>query len=139
MIARLRNNNFRRHIVYVQNWSYQGYNWCWALHFHNRMWKILHVTTGHPQRYDNFIYESEFSVWCSRLKCSSLGKPHRLTLCIMGLPHCICQHSYFAAVFLFQTWMNKAMSSHASLNSFNLVIETFLATLQINWPTEASL
>ncbi len=43
---------------------------------------------------------------------------------------------HIAAVFIFQTWMNKATSSYAPLNSFNLVIETLLATLQINGPSE---
>lgn len=132
MIARWRNNYIWCHNVYVPKTDLIMV----VINAECYIFAIAcgkYCMSGQATHKDMIIFSYAFLFFCVM---QLGGKPHRLTLCIMGLPHRICQHSYFAAVFLFQTRMNKAMSSHAPLNSFNLVIETFLATLQIKWPTE---
>lgn len=72
-----------------------------------------------------------FPMWCS-LEGSRTDWRYALWACHIAY---VSIH-ILQLFFFFRHGWTKQMSSHAPLNSFNLVIETFLATLQIKWPTE---
>jgi len=100
MIAGLRNNNICRHNVYVPKTDLIMV----VIDADCCIFAIAcgkYCMSGQATHKDMIISFMNLNVFLFFSVMQLGGKPHRLTLCIKGLPHRICQHSYFAAVFLF--------------------------------------